>query len=679
MRKNDARSPLHPKVPQSLPRRHALAAVAASLFALPVVPAMAATINVLSTDPVNATVCTLSDAIRAANTDAIAGGCSAGSGADTIVLPANSTFSFIEPQGNVVTALPLISTEIVIQGNGATIRRDAAATSEFRILGVVPGAKFELQDSTLSGGVAGSTFGPLGGGGINNNGNTRLIRCHVTGNRAAGDGGGILNGTNLYSGELTLVASTVSGNSSGTDGGGISQFGPGTVTLRNSTISGNSAAESGGGLYDSSGANFFIYDSTVTGNTSDSIGGGIYFFSTNAAITRSVVSGNTAPGAKEFLAINSGLSLIQNLFGHSGLSNAEAFSTGLVFGATDITATSNGTLPTALADILDTTLADNGGPTPTHALVAGSPAVDASGACAATTPTDQRGVSRPQGAACDIGAFELEPSVALTYTLTVARAGTGTGTVNSSPAGIACGADCTENYAENLIINLTALPASGSIFSGWSGACTGTSTCAVTMSQARSVTATFATASSDVCATALPTRTCTVNGKAGQLCRVSSGANTLIGSSGNDVMIGGTGNDSLRGAGGNDLICGRGGNDSLLGEAGNDKLYGGDGTDTLDGGDGDDLMSGGNHNDTLRGRNGKDLLYGDWGDDTIYGGANDDRLYGWMGNDKLYGEDGNDRLQGDDGNDLLNGGNGTDTAIGGNGTDSCSAESKSGC
>jgi hypothetical protein len=76
-------------------------------------------------------------------------------------------------------------------------------------------------------------------------------------------------------------------------------------------------------------------------------------------------------------------------------------------------------------------------------------------------------------------------------TLTVTKAGTGTGTVTSSPAGISCGSDCSESYASGTSVTLAAAPSAGSTFAGWSGACTGTGSCAVTMSAARSVTATF--------------------------------------------------------------------------------------------------------------------------------------------------------------------------------------------
>ena len=78
------------------------------------------------------------------------------------------------------------------------------------------------------------------------------------------------------------------------------------------------------------------------------------------------------------------------------------------------------------------------------------------------------------------------------FDLTVSKLGTGGGTITSSPAGIDCGSDCSETLVDGSSVTLTATPATGSTFTGWSGAgCSGTSTCIVTMSEARSVTAQF--------------------------------------------------------------------------------------------------------------------------------------------------------------------------------------------
>jgi cellulose 1,4-beta-cellobiosidase len=79
------------------------------------------------------------------------------------------------------------------------------------------------------------------------------------------------------------------------------------------------------------------------------------------------------------------------------------------------------------------------------------------------------------------------------FTLTVSKAGTGTGTVTSSTGGINCGSTCSASISSGTAVTLTAAAASGSTFAGWSGACTGTGTCLVTMTAARTVTATFNT------------------------------------------------------------------------------------------------------------------------------------------------------------------------------------------
>ena len=77
------------------------------------------------------------------------------------------------------------------------------------------------------------------------------------------------------------------------------------------------------------------------------------------------------------------------------------------------------------------------------------------------------------------------------FSLTVVRAGMGSGTVSSTPAGISCGTDCSEPYPNGTAVTLTATPAAGAVFGGWSGGCTGTGSCTVTMTVARTVNATF--------------------------------------------------------------------------------------------------------------------------------------------------------------------------------------------
>ena len=106
-----------------------------------------------------------------------------------------------------------------------------------------------------------------------------------------------------------------------------------------------------------------------------------------------------------------------------------------------------------------------------------------SGACTGASATCHVSMTVPHAATATFAVAKL---------LTVAKAGTGTGQVTSSPVGIACGATCTHAFAVGTVVTLTAVASSGSKFTGWSGACSGTAKCVVTMSAAKSVKAMFA-------------------------------------------------------------------------------------------------------------------------------------------------------------------------------------------
>jgi hypothetical protein len=77
------------------------------------------------------------------------------------------------------------------------------------------------------------------------------------------------------------------------------------------------------------------------------------------------------------------------------------------------------------------------------------------------------------------------------YALTITKSGTGSGTVTSEPAGISCGSDCSESYPQGTSVTLTATSSSGSTFAGWSGGCSGTGTCTVTINSAVTANAAF--------------------------------------------------------------------------------------------------------------------------------------------------------------------------------------------
>lgn len=136
----------------------------ALLLALGQAPALAATILV------DGTTCTLVHAITAANTDTATGGCPAGSGADTIVLPANSTITLTSVNNSYYgsyNGLPRITSEIIIEGNGSTILRDSSAP-DFRMFEVLrlPGGNLTLNNTIISGGkmVIGGGISARGGG-----------------------------------------------------------------------------------------------------------------------------------------------------------------------------------------------------------------------------------------------------------------------------------------------------------------------------------------------------------------------------------------------------------------------------------------------------------------------------------------------------------------------------------
>lgn len=200
-------------------------------------------------------------------------------------------------------------------------------------------------------------------------------------------------------GNLTLQDTTVSGGVGVTFvGGGV--YNAGTLTLSDSTLSGNSAGD-GGGVFNYAGP-LTLTNSTLSGNSSSNSGGGVANAYGLVTLARVLVAGNAASSAAKIVNDVSYGTMTANNFNLFG-ANGNAGVVGFTPGPTDI-------VPAAgvlLSDIL-ALLTDNGGPTFTHALVPGSPAVDASPASANCPATDQRGVSRPQGPCCDIGAFEGE-------------------------------------------------------------------------------------------------------------------------------------------------------------------------------------------------------------------------------------------------------------------------------
>jgi uncharacterized repeat protein (TIGR02543 family) len=336
-----------------------------------------------------------------------------------------------------------------------------------------------------------------GGGIFNSQGTLTVINSVFSNNRVddpEGGGGGIANSNNgtiewTCCGILTVTHSTFSGNESAY-GGGIYSSSSYTLTVTNSTLSGNITKQYGGGIL--AQGTTILTNSTVTGNIAIRGGGGIQnYVASTLTLNNSIVAGNIALIGKEIYGGYSAESS-SNLFGENGVSGVD----GATPSPSEIIA---GPLSSVIGP-----LADNGGPTQTHALVAGSPAINAGNNSLIPTgiTTDQRGDGFPRivGGTVDIGAVEGTGGGRTIHSLTVITAGTGSGEVTSSPSGIDCGIDCSESYAANTVVTLTATTGfqdglellSTNVFAGWSGACTGTNaTCTVTMDTAKTVTATF--------------------------------------------------------------------------------------------------------------------------------------------------------------------------------------------
>jgi parallel beta-helix repeat protein len=268
-----------------------------------------------------------------------------------------------------------------------------------------------LATTIVTGSTIRDNYAKVNGGGFyNDSGTITVIDSIIADNTTLRLGGGLYN----FRGLLTITGSSITGNSAA-DGGGIYNDNDGQLDMTNSTVSGNTTDDDGGGIYTDITTTMNLTNVTITDNTAGGDGGGIRVWnSSTTTLVRTIVSGNSASLGDE-VARNSGsggaiIADDHNVFGHSGISNADAFYN-LPYGASDVTATSDGTAPTALAAILDTTLTDNGGPTETHNLVADSPAVDiAPGNDCTAAPTggvDQRGAPRPFGAGCDAGAVEF--------------------------------------------------------------------------------------------------------------------------------------------------------------------------------------------------------------------------------------------------------------------------------
>ena len=407
--------------------------------------------------------CTLREAIRNANTDGdtTSGDCPAGFGDDTINLPAGTYTLTIAGRGEdaaLTGDLDFTDTDkTTIAGAGARTTIIQAGTSSpvpvtaacgdcvDRVFHLLTGASVEMSGVTIRHG------NPLDSGGgiqVEGVGTALIVRdARLTSNHAerassfGADGGGISVAGTAATTSVTIERSLLDNNRAsghmGSHGGGLIVFPGGTVVITNSTISGNTTQGGGGAILSQfdSGGSVTLNHVTVTGNSTglrDQLKPGNVI-----SIKNSIVSGNGTP---ECAALSGGViaSAGYNIVGTNGVSD------GCPFGGMG-----DQILAAATSTLINTTLANNGGPTDTHALVVGAAAVDAiasgTSGCGTTFTDDQRGTTRPLGGSCDMGAFEAPPTADLSvsksdsadpvnasssysYTVNVSNAGAATAT-----------------------------------------------------------------------------------------------------------------------------------------------------------------------------------------------------------------------------------------------------------
>lgn len=312
------------------------------------------------------------------------------------------TFDLVLPATITLTSASLnISDAKSIVGPGAdklTIARSSAdGTPEFRIFSV--SASANISGVTITNG---HTSDDGGGIRISVGGFLTLSRSAVIGNAAGADGGGILNDN----GAGLITRSLIANNSAGDAGGGISVRM--SLAVEHSTVSGNRAVTEGGGIHNAGFDGVRVSHSTIVDNVveaPDGRGGGIAVNTTSGSTTvrSSVVAGNSATEGPDLKVTGREvLTVTYSLIGSPQGSSVTSTPTNhnLI-----------GTAETPLDPKLDGLALNAPGTTMTHALLEGSPAIDA-GVCTDlvgnTVTDDQRGFTRPSGGTCDMGAYELE-------------------------------------------------------------------------------------------------------------------------------------------------------------------------------------------------------------------------------------------------------------------------------
>ena len=360
------------------------------------------------------------------------------SGGATVTLPSGCTFTLTAANNATDggTGLPVITGKVTIAGNNATIARSAATTTPaFRLFDVASSGRLTLSAVVIVNGLANN--GQNGGGAVNSHGTLVVKGSTFTGNQSpavSGTSGGAI----ASSGQLTIATSTFSDNVA-MEGGGV--FSENTTSITTTTFTNNTATiYGGGGIVSAAGtttisastfigntgpgggaidndATLIVSDTTFYGNTGGGNGGGAIQNFGTATVTSSTLSNNNSQYGANIHNYGTSTLTISASIVANGVSGSNCSGAPIVDGGYNVDTGSSCGFSSTTQSMSNTqpqleALASNGGPTKTMALPAASPAVNAIPASltGCTGSTDQRGVARPQGSGCDVGAYEVVSS-----------------------------------------------------------------------------------------------------------------------------------------------------------------------------------------------------------------------------------------------------------------------------
>jgi len=317
--------------------------------------------------------------------------------------------------------------------------------------------------------VFGLTTGYYGGGGIWNEGGTLTVINSTFSQNIAYGGGGAINNNGIYNASILTVINSTFSNNSGGDGGGISNYG-GVLNVKNSTFS-NDSANKGGAILSS--GSIVLTNNTFSGNYAN-YGGAIWAYS--LTMTNNTFSGNitiSSSGGGSVATYGTGNTIIfaNNIIGNS--TGTDCYYEGTFITNINNLVEDGSCLASLSGNPRLGGLKNNGGLTQTMALVSGSPAINAGDdtTCAASPVNnlDQRSITRPIGAHCDIGAYEGSiPTTKNTYNPTASQDGwilessetsNKGGTLNSTATLLYVGDNAQDKqYKSILSFNTTSLP-----------------------------------------------------------------------------------------------------------------------------------------------------------------------------------------------------------------------------